>query len=232
MEKRKMLGISSFLLLVLLIILFVENKHDFILGDFILSKMGISVWSNGESGLHYTGVVAAVLLIIAISGIVSFKKDVHRNFGRFVLIFFLVGAVIYQPTYDSVYGFVKSNLNGLEPIEYIKDDSQINFKSVNNDILFTGKIGLKNYSRDIKEFYIKIPLEQRRSVIKDLNKITICNNYNKPAKFIIGPKSEFYLDINFSVKQNEELNNCSGSMLPVIILFNGTEEKKFLLNKY
>lgn len=160
MNRRKMLGIISFLIIILLSVLFGENKHNFILGDFILTKMGISVWSNGNSGLHYTGVVTTILILLAIVGIIRFKGDVHKNFGKIVVMFFIVGAIIYQPAYDFVYGFVRSNLNGLQSIEYIRDGSKINFTNNSGSISVKGKITLKNYSNDKKEFYIKIPVRE------------------------------------------------------------------------
>ncbi len=225
MNKRKVLGIASFLMIIILAILFVDNRHDFVLGDFILTKMGISVWSDGDSGLHYTGVITAILMLLGVAGIIYFKEDVHLNFGKFVVIFFIAGVIMYQPAYDSVYGFVRSNLNGLKTIEYIRDGSQINFKSNGEIISVDGKIILKNYSSDKKEFYIKIPVREDY-LSKSAHLITVCDNSGKPVKFVIWPNNQVDLDIKFSIHDLKP-EWQGGSLTPTdIIIYNDTEEVK------
>ncbi len=223
MNRRKMLGIVSFLMIILLSVLFCENRHDFVLGGFILKKMGLRVWSNGNSGLYYPGVIAAILIILGIVGIIRFKEDVHRNFGKFVVMFFIAGAIIYQPAYDSVYGFVRSNLNGLQSIEYIKDGSNINFTNINGSISVEGKITLKNYSSDMKEFYIKIPVREE-FLSKKAQIITVGNTMNEPTKFIILPNDQVDLDIKFFI-QDQKPEWQGGSLIPPdIIIYNDNEE--------
>ncbi len=223
MNKRKILGITSFFLIILLSVLFCENRHNFLLGDFILKKMGIRVWSDGNSGLHYTGVIAPILALIGIVGIIRFGEDVHKNFGKFVVTFFIVWTIIYQPTYDLAYGFVKSNLNGLQSIEYIKDSSWINFTRYGEEMLFNGEITLKNYSSDMKEVYIKLPVGG--DVMSESPQfIPVCNNSNKPTKFVIRPNKQIDLDVKFSIPyQNSEWQG--GNLIsPNIIIYNETEK--------
>lgn len=50
-----------------------------------MAKIGVKVWSNGTTGLHYTAVISILLMVLGIMGVVIFKKDVHEKFGRFVL---------------------------------------------------------------------------------------------------------------------------------------------------
>ena len=223
MKRRKILGISSFLMIILLSVLFCENRHNFVLGGFILKKMGIKVWSNGNSGLYYPGVITAILIILGIVGIIRFKEDVHRNFWKFVVMFFIVGAMIYQPAYDSVYGFVRSNLNGLQSIEYIKDGSKINFTNKSGSISVEGKITLKNYSSEKKEFYIKIPVRED-FLSKKAQIITVGNALNEPAKFIILPNDQVDLDINFCIQDQKPEWQGANLISPDIIIYNETEE--------
>lgn len=224
MEKRKVLGIASFFMIIVMVILFADNKHGFVLGDFILTKMGVNVWSDGNSGLHYTGALAAILILVGIAGVIRFKKDVHINFGKFAVIFFIVGIIIYQPTYDSVYGFVKSNLNGLHSIEYIRDGSEINFTSDSKSISIDGKIKLKNFSNDKKEFYIKLPIG-RNPMAQNPEFITVCNTSNEPAKFVMWPKSQVNLHIKFSIQRDEKSVLQSGNLIsPDIKIYNESEE--------
>ncbi len=224
MKRRKILGIASFLMIILLSVLFCENRHNFIPGDFILKKMGIRVWSDGTSGLHYTGVITAILILLGIVGIIRYKEDVHRNFGKFVLMFFLVNTIIYQPTYDLAYGFVKSNLNGLQSIEYIRDGSQINFTRNGENISVEGKIILKNYSSEKKEFYIKLPVG-RNFMDENPQFITVCNTFNEPTKFVMWPESQTELKIKSSIKEDEKPVWQNGNLIsPDIIIYNETEE--------
>ncbi len=237
MEKKKKLGIASFVMIILVTILFTNNNtHDFVLGDFILTKMGFEVWSNGTSGLHYTGIVALFLLVFGIAGVVRFKRDVHEKFGKFVICFFIVSSFIYQPVYESTYSFIKSHMDGLSSIEFIRDSSQIRFTSDNKnaDVLYEGQINLKNYSNDTKEFYLKvIPNKYPYESLKfpSENAITICDTSNIPVKYFIDAKSEVSLPVKFSIKQNSDYYNCSGSMGADIIIFNEKEEKKFIRRK-
>ena len=234
MKVRKVLGISSFILIILMIVLFVENKHQFLLGDFILAKIGVKAWSNGTTGLHYTAVFSILLTLLGITGVVIFKKDVHEKFGRFVLYFLLIGALIFQPAYSSVYGFVKSNLGGLAAIEYLRKDSHLNFKTddMNKQILCTGQIKLKNYSSKTNEFHIKLVLNEHFYDLVDASEgksITISDEFNKPVKFTLEPKAEVILTPEFSVRQNDKFQNGGGSInMFDIILYNDKEEEKFL----
>ncbi|EGD49323.1 hypothetical protein Cpap_3755 [Ruminiclostridium papyrosolvens DSM 2782] len=223
MNKRKIIAIASFFMVILLVILFSNNKHNLILGDFILTKMGISVWSDGNSGLHYTGVITLTLILLGVAGIICFNEDVHRNFGKFVVLFFIVGSIIYQPTYDIAYGFVKSKLSGLQTIEYIRDGSQINYTNNGGIISLNGKIKLKNYSNDKKEFYIKIPiLEDYLS--KNAKIITVSNTLKEPVKFVVFPNRQVNLDINFSILDRESEWQSGNLNPPSIIIYNDTEE--------
>ncbi|EPR10493.1 hypothetical protein [Ruminiclostridium papyrosolvens] len=223
MNKRKILGIVSFLMIILLSVLFCENRHNFLLGGFILKKMGVRVWSNGNSGLYYPGVIAAILIILGIVGIIQFKEDVYRNFGKFVVLFFIVWSIIYQPTYDLAYGFVRSNLNGLRSIEYIKDSSWINFTSHGEEILFNGKIRLKNYSSDKKEFYIKLPVVKDEMAVNP-QFIPVTNTKKKPTQYVISPNKQVDLDINFSIQEQKSAWQNGNLISPDIIIYNETEE--------
>lgn len=232
MESRKKLGIASFILLVFLIVFFGETKHGFVLGDYILSKIGISVWSDGNTGVHYTGIVTSVLTLISLFCILRFRKDVHEKFGKFVLIFFIVSYFVYPPIYNSVYGAVKSNMSGLSSIEYIREKSRIEFSSNSNDIKFNGKITLKNYSEKEKEFYIKIPLDNDRDLFGDVKEATVCNDSHEIIKFTIEPESEIGFDVKAYVKPNHSVNSSSGNIVPDVVIFNETEEKRFQANVY
>ncbi len=44
---------------------FTWSKHGFCLGDSVLKTLGLSAWSNGTSGTHYTAIFALVLFLIA-----------------------------------------------------------------------------------------------------------------------------------------------------------------------
>ncbi|HEX2926136.1 MAG TPA: hypothetical protein VHP38_07755 [Ruminiclostridium sp.] len=231
MRHRKVMGIASFIVVILMAILFCNNTHDFLVGDFILRKMGFKVWSEGTSGLHYTGVAAAFLIMLGIIGIINFHKDVHKNFGKFALLFFILAGFTFQPLSDSVYGFVKSQMNGLSSIEYIRKDSSFSFKSddSNQSILFDSQIKLKNYSDETKRFYVRLIPDKRYIGFPVLQKeITICDNLNKPVEYVVGPHSEASLKSQFSTKQGSGFSNCSGSMEFDIVIFNQHEEKKFV----
>ena len=223
MNKRKILGITSFFMIILLSVLFCENRHNFLLGDFILKKMGVRVWSDGNSGLHYTAIIGIILILLGVLGIIRFKEDVHKNFGKFVVMFLIVWSIIYQPTYDLAYGFVKSNLNGLQSIEYIRDGSQINFTNNGDVISVDGKIKIKNYSNDKKEFYIKIPIREDY-LSKNAEIITVGNTLKEPNKFVIWPNNQVDLDINFSIPDHEPEWQGGSLIPPNIIIYNETEE--------
>lgn len=233
LKSRKVLGILSLLLIMLMAILFGDNRHHFSLGDYILTKIGINVWSNGTSGLRYTGVVAALVIVLGIVGLVRFHKDVHKNYGKFVIVFFVIAIYIYQPCYDSAYGFIKSHMNGFSSMEYIREESRINYEDDYGNITFDGQINLVNYSNKIKRFNIKIVPHQNGVGPALPKEITVCDKSNRPVEYIVEPNNKANLKAEFTLRQSDENLNCSGSESGFdIIVFNQKEEKKFLKAAY
>lgn len=47
-------GIALLALIVIAIAFPVELTSGFCLGDFLLKKVGLKAWSNGDMGIHYT----------------------------------------------------------------------------------------------------------------------------------------------------------------------------------
>ena len=105
MEKRSispkrivLWGVSAMLFLFALVFGVSWNKSGYCLGDWILEQVGLPAWSAGEQGLHYTGILAYILMLAAlcIFALTTKEKRIRlRVFVAGVLILSVV-SVIWQ----------------------------------------------------------------------------------------------------------------------------------------
>lgn len=90
--KRKKVGIGSIsLLLFIWGLLFSISFGEYgVLGDHTLRSMGLSPWSNGDTGLHYTIFYSLIFYVAAFIVGYKFKKNWGAKAGRFLSIIVIV----------------------------------------------------------------------------------------------------------------------------------------------
>lgn len=150
-------GISSVTLIILAFIFGVSTQSGFSLGDEIFWDLGISPWSNGQFGFHYTIIVSLILLIVG--GITAKTEVPPRRIGGLILFLIVLSPLIVsliKPVYFKMH-------SGLGAIEYEYKRSYFDKRSSENnkELNITGQIVLTNYGRDSLEIGIKIPSNDR-----------------------------------------------------------------------
>lgn len=132
------------------------EENDFILGDYIFSKLGLPVWSNGLEGLHYPVVFSLFLIVMALTGFAVYSKETGLGLKRLVFFTLLFGHSLIQPAFSEVYGMVKSFSPGLEAVDYYRSQSSSTFESTYDNIKISSKLSFVNYSPVAQEVYIKL----------------------------------------------------------------------------
>ena len=97
-KTRKKLGIGTFSIsLIIFGFIFGYSRQGICLGDNILKNLGISSWSNGTTGIHYTTLYSMVFFIAAFVMALKGKNDYGARIGLFVsmavVIFTIVSAL-------------------------------------------------------------------------------------------------------------------------------------------
>jgi hypothetical protein len=96
--KKIGFGTVSFLLVIFAIIWsFSFGLNGFCLGDIILSFLGMSAWSNGNSGTHYTIFYSLIFLLPAVPLSFKYESDLFAKIAKWISTIFslvlLVGLI-------------------------------------------------------------------------------------------------------------------------------------------
>ncbi len=115
----------------------------------MLSSLGLTAWSNGNNGLHYTGIISIILLII---GLFFLAK---RYTGKMIFVFFL--ALILLPTNLFANVYQLNFANGIYALEFQQDASNCEYDTNSSGIVEGNcKISIVNHSRDTLTFRVSI----------------------------------------------------------------------------
>ena len=223
--------------LIIFAVMFVwVQENDFILGDYIFSKLGLPVWSNGLEGVHYPVVFSLFLVVMALIGFMVYSKETDPRLKRLVFFTLFFGHIIIQPAFSEVYGMVKSFSHGLEAVDYYRSQSSNTFESTydNRFLKINSKLSFVNYSQVAQEVYIKLlPDRYPDRLTNDRNIVATDGKSMKPKKFILHPKSQTMVNAVFMVKPKEDLINASGSFNGGdVIIFNDNQSEKFIRGEY
>ena len=61
------------------------GETKFCLGDVILNKLGIPVWSRGTQGIHYPAIIGLIGMAVAFCVFASTTRDPKRTMGNLFL---------------------------------------------------------------------------------------------------------------------------------------------------
>lgn len=100
--KRIGLGSISLLLFVCGILFSFSFDNGAAYGDSILRFLGLSPWSNGNSGLHFTMFYALVLYIPALILGYKFKNNFGAKIGRILSLVMIVCLLVATPFLGAV----------------------------------------------------------------------------------------------------------------------------------
>jgi len=217
-------AIISALLIFFAIFLGHTTETGFSIGDKILLGLGISPWSNGQTGFHYPIVIYFVLFII---GCIEARRVMSRRqlFVLLLLLFMVTPSVV-----SAVKPFYYGMQSGLAVVEYDSRNSHFNIRSSldNKKLEIIGAISLTNYGNNPIEFGIKIPSDSfiaHEWFSEDLI-LTGVENSEDPETFILYPGQNQTI-LSYTTIPWKNGNNGTGTMNgPNLILFSNNENRK------
>ncbi|GGJ95590.1 hypothetical protein GCM10007063_17580 [Lentibacillus kapialis] len=117
--------------------------------DRLLGSIGLTAWSNDNSGFHYTGIMSIILLIM---GLFFLAKQYS---GKMIFVFFLVIILIPTNLFANVYQ--SSFANGIYALEFQQDGSNCQYDTNDSGIVEGNcKISIVNHSSDVVTFRVSI----------------------------------------------------------------------------
>lgn len=242
LNKKNMLAAISSVLIAFTLLLGMNISSGLILGDYLFKRVGLPVFTGGDSGLYIPGLFAISSFILGVFLFRQYFRKYRTRQGELILIVLLVFAVFYQPVYNVSYAFIKSQNNGLKAIEYNKADSicKYNISSDNAFVECRCSLKLVNYSHRTQNFKIELnqPEEQikeslRKIFGKDVN--LDCDNEIHTVSLPPAQSSIFSrpaavtIDMEFRLKKKEnnlDLNCCGSISGPSITISNENETRK------
>lgn len=101
---NKKIGVGSIsLLLCIMGILFSFNLGNRVCyGDIILKYIGLSPWSNGDNGTHYTVLYSLIFFIPSYILGVKFKNDFGAKVGKIISLIMIIIILIIFPIFGAV----------------------------------------------------------------------------------------------------------------------------------
>lgn len=209
-EKRtRSLVITGFVLLALFFLFKWEFIYRDPVGDRLLGLMGIPAWSNEDTGLHYTGIVSIVFLML---GLVSLHV---RYSGKMILIFFLVVMALPPNLFANVYQ--STFAEGIYALEYNQDQGSCQYDTNDSGIL-VGKcmLSFENHGRQPLTFKVSLDQKLGRNGFDVLKLIHL-----KDRQLEIDPLEQKMFEITFRQSlQSSRYESVSGtaSMFDVTII--------------
>lgn len=101
---NKKIGVGSIaLLLCIMGILFSFNLGKGVCyGDIILKHIGLSPWSNGDNGTHYTVLYSLIFFIPSYILGVKFKNDFGAKVGKIISLIMITIILIIFPIFGAI----------------------------------------------------------------------------------------------------------------------------------
>lgn len=192
--------------------------------------IGIPIWSNGNIGLYYPTIFALILLVIGIAGVKVFYISIKPRY----IILVLIIAAIGQNTYVFGKDFVKAHSAGLNAIEYLEKDSNINYKIESHDkiVKLNTTINLTNHSNREIEFQVDTkPCEQTiKDALKEHFDIDVTYiKFNEQQYYTITPNGNLTIKLECDASINGFNKSGASGIIngPDIILKNSQQQVEF-----
>ena len=174
--------------------------------DRLLGLIGVSAWSNGNTGFHFTGIISIILLII---GLVFLAK---RYSGKMIFVFFLAMILIPTNLFANVYQ--STFANGIYALEFQQDGSNCEYDTNNSGIVEGScKISIVNHSSN--------PITFRASIDQkyDHNRFNVTDLINlKDRQLKLDAKEHRTFDVNFRHSLQSSKYQSIGGQLDIFNL--------------
>lgn len=230
MNRNKVLGNISISCIIIAIIFCIGEPDGKSIGYYIFNFIGIPRWSNGNIGLYYPSVFALILLFIGIIGAKIFYVSIKPRYIILVLIIAAVSQNVYMFSKD----FVKAHSSGLNAIEYLEKDSNINYKIDSHDksVKLNTTIYLINHGNKSLEFQVDMkPCEKTiKDIFKEDLEIDVTDiKFNKQQDYTIAPNGNLTIKTECEASiDGFKKSGASGTINgPDIILKNNEQQVEF-----
>lgn len=214
-------GIIGGLVIFVAILIGMISETGFSLGDKLFLALGITPWTNGQTGMHLPFFIAFALFIIGC-------LEARRAFNSVQTLLLLVILFLIAPSVlTSIKQVYYKTQSGLNTIEYDTRNShlQINSEKDNKNIDVLASITLSNYGKDTVQFGIKIPPD--RELLDWLHKDLILKaetNSTGQESFILHP-GETKTFLSYTVLPTNIGNGEAKINGPNLILFKNNESR-------
>ncbi len=215
-------GIIGGLLIFLAILIGYTSDTGFSFGDKLFLALGMTPWSNGQTGLHYPFFVSFVLFIIGC-------LEARRAIAAWRLLLLIVMLFLISPWVVSFIKPVYYNMqSGLAAIEYDSRNSHFNVRSIadTNSIEVISAITLINYGKNTIQFGIKIPADDGFLQGCFPNNMILTGELNSegPMSFMLHP-DETKTILSYTTIQKNEYSG-QGTLKGInLILFTNDENR-------
>lgn len=234
MEKRKVIGIVFFIIMLLAIFCAADSPNSICVADVIFRKLGFRAWANDAKnlGIHYAGIYLLILAGVCYLGVVYNLKTIYPKFIKNLPWILLIILIIYPKVFINTTKILKSFSNGLDAVYYYSDDSNCGYHSYNDKYLrIEGNLILQNCGDDEIQFGVKIAPDKNliQEGIFDDTSIVIKDEVSQEARFfILYPGEKRSIQAMIDKVKRKNLSYVGGSLRNYsIILFNSEEEKEF-----
>lgn len=196
------------------------TETGFSLGDKLFLGLGISPWTNGQSGFHLTLPVIFVLFLI---GILEAKRVMPCRQVIFVVVFLSLISPNVLSLVKPIYFRMHS---GLAAVEYDSRNTHFEFISSENskNIKMVGAVSLINYGDNPMNISIKIPSKGREDWLSSDLILTGVRDAIEPGIFILPPGKQTILAYS-EIPLMKEINGTGSMSGPNLILFTDKETR-------
>jgi hypothetical protein len=223
-SKREL---TSVLLIAVSFFMGFSTPTGFSFGDKVFRALGVSPWSNGDSGTHYAVFVFLLLLIV---GIIGLSKELSGRKLAVIIICCIVLSPLIVTGGKILYFKMHS---GLAAVEYDSRKSYFNIKSTadNQNIQVSGLCVLTNYGRTSMSFRIKLPTDDRSLLSQDAE-FNEPNDERGMGAFTLAPGETREIKVDSVVPPKAGISQVSGRLDgPDLILYSENESRLVGPNK-
>jgi len=214
-------GIIGGLVIFVAILIGMISKTGFSLGDKLFLALGITPWTNGQTGMHLPFFIAFTLFII---GCLEARRAFNSVQTLLLLVILFLIAPLVLTSIKQVYYKTQSGLNTIE-YETRNSHLQINSEKDNKNINILASITLSNYGKNTVQFGIKIPPD--RELLDWLHKDLILKaetNSTGQENFVLHP-GETKTFLSYTVLPTNIGNGEATLIGPNLILFKDKESR-------
>lgn len=211
----------------------IDTKHMDALGDYLLRTMGLKVWSGGDTGLHYTAIIALILFLMTLSYVNQNVIKTGLARGSRVFLVSIVLLTLFSTVTSLTAQLIKSNSHGLLAIELVSVEGKSNYQSDHGVIeKLESRFTLKNLSKVDQTFYMT--LSHSWPVKYNDIEIKILDQDGQAQLFSLKPGQQKSFDINdrnYDFESNLMGQNRSSSSFPHGLILKSQDGQKIGLSE-